>query len=416
MLLKPPASRRTDARAAAKARHHVLAMLAGAALLQGLPVLAQDAGKVRIGFITDLSSQYSDGDGKGGISAIQMAIEDFGGKLLGQPIELLTADHQNKADIASTKARDWVDTQGVQLLIAGTNTATAYAMGQVANEKKRVLLINGAYSSGITGEKCSPYWVHYNSDTTAIARGTGRAVVAQGGKSWALLTADYTFGHTLEADVTKVVEANGGKVLKSVRAPFHANDFSSYLMQVQTTNAQILGFANAGGDFMNSLKAAREFGVTPKMKPVALMVFANEIESLGLKQAGGLMFTDSWYWDRTPEARKWTDRFFARTKKMPTSLQASDYSSAMSYFQAVERAKTLDADKVMAELKAQPIDDMFGKGMILPNGRYAHDMYLLQVKTPKESQSKYDFLRHLQTMPAGEVWASKDEAKCPLWK
>ena len=389
--------------------------LACAGLLHATATHAQDD-KVRIGFITDLSSQYSDGDGKGGITAIQMAIDDFGGKLLGKPIELLTADHQNKADIASTRAREWVDTQGVQLLVAGTNTATAFAMGQVANEKKRVLLINGAYSSSITGEKCSPYWVHYNSDTTAIARGTGRAVVAQGGKTWALLTADYTFGHTLEADVTKVVNEGGGKVLKSIRAPFHANDFSSYLMQVQATNAQILGLANAGGDFMNSLKAAKEFGVTPKMKPVALMVFSNEIESLGLKQAGGLTFTDSWYWDRTPEARKWTDRYYALTKKMPTSLQASDYSSVMAYFKAVERAKTLDADKVMAELKAQPLNDMFGKGMIQPNGRYAHDMYLLQVKTPEESKSKHDVIRHLQTMPASEVWASKEEAKCPLWK
>ncbi len=372
--------------------------------------------KIRIGFITDMSSQYSDGDGKGGTAAIQMAIDDIGGKLLGKPVELLTADHQNKADIASTRSREWVDTQDVQLLIAGTNTATALAMGQVANEKKRVLLINGAYSSNITGANCSPYWVHYNSDTTAIARGTGRAVLAQGGKTWALLTADYTFGHTLEADVTKVVTDGGGQVIKSIRAPFHANDFSSYLIQVQATKAQILGFANAGGDFMNSLKASKEFGLIPKMKPVALMVFANEIEALGLKQTQGLMFTDSWYWDRTPEARQWTDRYFAKTKKMPTSLQASDYSSAMAWFKAVERVKTLDADKVMAELKATPLNDMFGKGVIQPNGRYAHDMYLLQVKSTEESKGRHDFIKHLQTMPAAEVWASKEEAECPLWK
>ncbi|MEG0920970.1 MAG: ABC transporter substrate-binding protein [Comamonas sp.] len=375
---------------------------------------AQD--KVRLGFLTDMSSQYADGDGKGGVLAIQMAIDDFGGKLLGKPIELLSADHQNKADIASTKAREWVDTQNVQLLIAGTNTATGLAMGQVANEKKRVMLINGAYSSSITGPGCSPYWVHYNSDTTAIARGTGKAVSEQGIKSWALLVADYTFGHTLEADLTKVINANGGQVVKSVRAPFHANDFSSYLMQVQSSKAQILGLANAGGDFMNSLKAAKEFGVTPKMKTVALMVFANEVESLGLKNAGGLMFTDSWFWDRTPEARKWTDRYYSKTGKMPTSIHASDYSSAMTYFKAVEKAQTLDADKVMTTLKSMDLNDMFGKGRIQPNGRYVHDMYLLQVKTPEESKGKHDSFKLIKELPGDTLFASKEEANCPLWK
>ena len=400
-----------------KSRKPLFALTAlGVLLAVGLAPVASAQDKVRIGFITDMSSQYSDGDGKGGVAAIQMAIDDMGGKLLGKPIELLTADHQNKADIASTRAREWVDTQDVQLLIAGTNTATALAMGQVANEKKRVLLINGAYSSNITGANCSPYWVHYNSDTTAIARGTGRAVLAQGGKTWALLTADYTFGHTLEADVTKVVTDGGGQVIKSIRAPFHANDFSSYLIQVQATKAQILGFANAGGDFMNALKASKEFGLIPQMKPVALMVFANEIEALGLKQTQGLMFTDSWFWDRTPEARKWTDRFFAKTKKMPTSLQASDYSSAMAWFQAVERAKTLDADKVMAELKAKPLNDMFGKGTIQPNGRYAHDMYLVEAKKPSESTKPWDYLKVLTKLPADTVWTTKAETKCALWK
>lgn len=382
----------------------------------GASSLAHAQTPVRIGFLTDMSSQYSDGDGKGGVVAIQMAIEDFGGKLMGRPIELLNADHQNKADIASTKSREWVDQQDVQLLVAGTNTAAALAMGQVANEKKRVLLINGAYSSRMTGEKCSPYWVHYNSDTTAIARGTGRAVLEQGGKTWALLTADYAFGHTLEGDLTKVVAAGGGQVVKSIRAPFHANDFSSYLVQVQATKAQILGLANAGSDFMNSFKAAKEFGIIPKMKPVALMIFSNDVESLGLKQAGGLMFTDSWYWDRTPEARKWTDRYYARTKKMPTSLQASDYSSVMAYLKAADRIQSLDADRVMAALKSQPLDDMFGKGVIQPNGRYVHDMYLLQVKTPQESKAQHDFFKLLKVLPGDQVFATKAEAQCPLWK
>ena len=395
-------------------RPHLLTPLLASLCLAGGLAHAQDT--VRLGFLTDMSSQYADGDGKGGVLAIQMAIDDFGGKLLGKPIELLSADHQNKADIASTKSREWVDTQNVQLLIAGTNTATGLAMGQVANEKKRVMLINGAYSSGITGPNCSPYWVHYNSDTTAVARGTGKAVSEQGIKTWALLVADYTFGHTLEADLTKAINAQGGQVLKSVRAPFHANDFSSYLMQAQSSKAQILGLANAGGDFMNSLKAAKEFGITPKMKTVALMVFANEVESLGLKNAGGLMFTDSWFWDRTPEARKWTDRYYAKTGKMPTSIHASDYSSAMTYFKAVEKAQTLDADKVMATLKSMELNDMFGKGRIQPNGRYVHDMYLLQVKTPEESKGKHDSFKLIKELPGDNLFASKEEANCPLWK
>ncbi len=399
---------------ATRLRSFALSAFAMAALCAASGAHAQES--VRLGFLTDMSSQYADGDGKGGVLAIQMAIDDFGGKLLGKPIELLSADHQNKADIASTKSREWVDTQNVQLLIAGTNTATALAMGQVANEKKRVMLINGAYSSGITGASCSPYWVHYNSDTLAVARGTGQAVSAQGIKTWALLVADYTFGHTLEADLTKVVTANGGQVLKAVRAPFHANDFSSYLVQVQASKAQILGFANAGGDFMNSLKAAKEFGVTPAMKSVALMVFANEVESLGLKNAGGLMFTDSWFWDRTPESRAWTNHYFAKTGKMPTSIHASDYSSAMTYFKAVEKAQTLDADKVMATLKSMELNDMFGKGKIQPNGRYVHDMYLLQVKTPEESKAKHDSFKLLKTLPGDKLFASKEEANCPLWK
>jgi branched-chain amino acid transport system substrate-binding protein len=252
---------------------------------------APAAGKVKIGFITDMSSLYADVEGKNGAVAIQMAIDDFGGKVLGKPIELLTADHQNKADIAASKAREWIDTQGISLVFGGTNSATALAMAKVAQEKKRVFIDNGAGSSALTNEQCSPYTVHYAFDTVALAKGTGGAVVDTGGKSWFFVTADYAFGHALEADTSKIIEARGGKVLGSVKTPLNASDFSSFMLQAQNSKAQILGLANAGGDTINSIKAAKEFGVTKNMKLAGLLVFFSDIHSLGLKNTEGMQFT-----------------------------------------------------------------------------------------------------------------------------
>ena len=313
------------------------------------PALAQQD-KVRIGFITDMSSLYADVEGKNGAVAIQMAIDDYGGKLLGKPIELLTADHQNKADIAASKAREWIDTQGISLVFGGTNSATALSMAKVAQEKKRVFIDNGAGSSALTNEQCSPYTVHYAFDTVALAKGTGAAVVEAGGKSWYFVTADYAFGHALEADTTKIIEARGGKVLGSVKTPLNASDFSSFMLQAQNSKAQILGLANAGGDTINSIKAAREFGVTKDMKLAGLLVFFTDVHSLGLKNTQGMQFTTSWYWDMNDASRKFADAFMAKTQRRPSEIHAADYSATMNWLKAVEKAGTLDADKVMATL------------------------------------------------------------------
>lgn len=371
---------------------------------------------VKIGFITDMSSLYADVEGRHGATAIQMAIDDFGGKVLGKPIELLTADHQNKADIAASKAREWIDQQNISLVFGGTNSATALAMAQVATEKKRVFVDNGAGTSVLTNEQCSPYIVHYAFDTVALAKGTGKAVVENGGKTWFFLTADYAFGHALEADTTKIVEANGGKVLGAVKTPLNASDFSSFMLQAQNSKAQILGLANAGGDTVNSIKAAKEFGIDKAMKPVGLLIFFSDIHSLGVKNTAGLQFTTSWYWDMNDESRKFADKFMAKTKRRPSEIQAADYSATMNYLKAVEKAGTLEADKVMAAWKDMEINDFFGKGRIRPDGRYAHDMYLMEVKSPAESKSTWDYYKLVKTLPAEEVWTTKEESKCQYWK
>ena len=371
---------------------------------------------VKIGFITDMSSLYADVEGRHGATAIQMAIDDFGGKVLGKPIELLTADHQNKADIAASKAREWIDQQNISLVFGGTNSATALAMAQVATEKKRVFVDNGAGTSVLTKEQCSPYIVHYAFDTVALAKGTGKAVVENGGKTWFFLTADYAFGHALEADTTKIVEANGGKVLGAVKTPLNASDFSSFMLQAQNSKAQILGLANAGGDTVNSIKAAKEFGIDKAMKPVGLLIFFSDIHSLGVKNTAGLQFTTSWYWDMNDESRKFADKFMAKTKRRPSEIQAADYSATMNYLKAVEKAGTLEADKVMAAWKDMEINDFFGKGRIRPDGRYAHDMYLMEVKSPAESKGTWDYYKRVKTLPAEEVWTTKEESKCQYWK
>jgi branched-chain amino acid transport system substrate-binding protein len=377
---------------------------------------AQAQEKVKIGFVTDMSSLYSDLEGKGGAAAIEMAIADFGGKALGQPIELLTADHQNKADIAASKAREWIDTAGVTMIFGGTNSGTALATAKVAQEKKRVYFNNGAASSALTNEQCSPYTVHYAYDTVALAKGTGATVVEQGGKNWFFLTADYAFGHALEADTTRIVKEKGGTVVGAVRHPLNASDFSSFLLQAQSSKAQILGLANAGGDTINSIKAAREFGIGKTIKVAGLLVFLSDIHSLGLKNTEGLLHTTSWYWDLNDDTRKWAARYFEKTKRMPTDIQAADYSATTTYLKAVEAAKTTDADKVMEQLKKMPISDFFGKGQIRPDGRYIHDMYLVQVKAPSESKKEWDYLKVVKTLPGDQVFTTKAESKCALWK
>ena len=391
-----------------------LVLWLGAAGLAASAVHAQD--KVRIGFITDMSSNYADVEGKNGALAIQMAIDDFGGKVNGMPIELLTLDHQHKPDIAATKAREWIDTQGLTMLFGGTNSGVGLALAKVAQEKKRVYFVNGARASALTNEQCSPYTVHYAYDTVALAKGTGGAIVEQGGKSWYFLTADYAFGASLEADTSKVVKENGGTVVGGVRHPLNASDFSSFLLQAQNSKAQILGLANAGGDTINAIKAAKEFGINKTMKMAGLLVFVTDIHSLGLKNTEGLLLTTSWDWNLNDQTRAFGRKFFAKTKRMPTDIQAADYSATMTYLKAVQAVKTVDADQVMAKLKSTPIDDFYAKGSIRADGRFVHDMYLVQVKSPAESKEPWDYYKVVKKLPGDQVYTTKAESKCALWK
>ncbi|HIH2745313.1 ABC transporter substrate-binding protein [Burkholderia aenigmatica] len=392
---------------------HACLALATAAFTAGA---AQAADTVKIGFITDMSGLYADIDGQGGLEAIRMAVADFGGKVLGKPIEVVYADHQNKADIAASKAREWMDRGGLDLLVGGTNSATALSMNQVAGEKKKVYINIGAGADTLTNEQCTPYTVHYAYDTMALAKGTGSAVVKQGGKTWFFLTADYAFGKALEKNTSDVVKANGGQVLGAVRHPLSASDFSSFLLQAQSSKAQILGLANAGGDTINSIKAAKEFGITKSMKLAALLMFIDDVHSLGLETTQGLVLTDSWYWNRDAASRQWAQRYFGKMKKMPSSLQAADYSSVTTYLKAVQAAGTTDSDKVMAELKKIKINDFYAKGYIRTDGSMIHDMYLMEVKKPSESKEPWDYYKVLATIPGEQAFATKQESRCALWK
>ncbi len=378
---------------------------------------AQAPGPVKIGFITDMSSLYADIDGPAGAEMIKMAVQDFGGKVLGRPIEVLSADHQNKADVASSKAREWIDKDGLSALIGGTNSATAIAMSKVASEKKRPFLVIGAGSSRLTNEDCTPYTVHYAYDTVALAKVAGSALVKAGNKSWYFLTADYAFGHSLENDAATVVKANGGTVAGSVRHPLNASDFSSFLLQAQGSKAQILALANAGGDTINAMKAAREFGINKSMKVAGLLVFINDVHSLGLNTTEGLQLADSWYWNQDDASRAFAKRFFEKFKRMPSSLQAADYSAAMSYLKAVQKAGTTDADKVMAELKKTKISDFYHKdASIRADGRLIHDMYLYQVKGQKESTTPWDYYKLVAKVPGDQAFTTLAESRCALVK
>jgi len=393
-----------------------LAALAAATLAAGTAQAQISGDVVKIGVISDLSGLYADIDGNGGVEAVKMAVADMKGMVAGKKIEVIYADHQNKADVAASKAREWFDTQGVDLLIGGTNSGAALAMAKVAGEKKKPYVVIGAGSARLTNEDCTPYTMHYAYDTVALANGTGAAVTKAGGKTLYFLTADYAFGHSLQADTTAVVQKSGGQVLGAVRHPLSASDFSSFLLQAQSSKAQILGLANAGGDTINSIKAANEFGLTKTMKLAGLLMFINDIHSLGLPVTQGMYMTDSWYWNQSPEARAWSRRFFEKMKRMPSSLQAADYSAAMHFLKAVEAARTDDADAVVAKMKAMPIDDFYAKGTIRADGRAVHDMFLLQVKTPKESTEPWDYFKVVEKIPGDQAFTKPADSKCPLLK
>jgi branched-chain amino acid transport system substrate-binding protein len=389
-----------------------------AALALGLTgaAFAQNTGPIKIGIITDMSSLYADIDGPAGAEMLRWAVQDFGGKVLNRPIEVLSADHQNKADVASSKAREWIDKDGLQMLIGGTNSGTALAMSKVTTEKKKPFLVIGAGSARLTNEDCSPYTIHYAYDTVSLAKVAGSALVKAGNKSWYFLTADYAFGYSLEGDASTVVKANGGTVAGTVRHPLNASDFSSFLLQAQSSKAQILALANAGGDFTNAMKAAKEFGIGKTMKVAGLLVFINDVHSLGLANTEGLQLADSWYWNQDDASRKFAKRFFDKYKRMPSSLQAADYSATLSYLKAVQTAGTTDSDKVMSTLKGMKIDDFYNKGQIRADGRMIHDMYLYEVKSAKDSSTPWDYYKTIAKVPGDQAFTTVAESKCAAVK
>ena len=386
-----------------------------AALLAASPYAAHAAGEpVVIGDIDDMSGVYADVEGAAGVEAINMAIADFGGTVLGRKITVLSADHQNKPDIGASKFREWADQQGLKLLLGGSNTGVNIAMAKVAGAKKVPFIVIGAGGASLTNEDCTAYSVHYVYDTTALANGTATAMINAGGKSWFYLTADYAFGAQLQSAASKVVETHGGKNLGAVRVPLGAADFSSFLLQAQASGAQVLGLANAGTDFSNSLKAANEFGITRTMKPAALLAFLTDIHSLGLKTAQGLYLTTGWYWDLNDETRAFAKRFFAKINRQPTMDHAGAYSATLTYLKAVKAAGSTDPDKVMAQLKKDKINDMFAKGgYIRADGAMIHEMYVMQVKTPQESKYPWDYYKLIRKM-SGEEAFGPVTGLCPL--
>ncbi|MGO9740027.1 MAG: ABC transporter substrate-binding protein [Roseiarcus sp.] len=393
-----------------------LAPLGGALLAALLSGASYAAEKVVIGDIDDMSGPYADVIGPKGVEAIKLAIADFGGSALGQPIDILTFDHQNKPDLGSQKFREFADRDGVTMVLGGSNSGVSIAMSVAAKEKKVPFIAIGAAAASLTGKDCTPYSVHYGYDTTALGNGTATTILKQGGKSWFFLTADYAFGAQLQQSAERVVTANGGKVVGAVRVPLSTSDFSSYLLQAQGSGAQVLGLANAGTDFVNSLKAANEFGVTKTEKPAALLAFLGDIHALGLDAAQGLYLTTGWYWDLNDKTRAFAKRFMDKTGRMPTMPQAAYYSATMSYLEAVKAAGTTNSDKVMDELHKMVIDDMFtSHGVIRADGLLEHAMYVMQVKTPAESKGPWDYYKLIETMPGDQAFGPPNPA-CPLAK
>src|SRR6201982_4028600 len=389
----------------------VLAMSATAAHAQAKPPL-------KIGGILDMSSLYADITGPGSLEAAKMAAEDFGGEVVGRKIEVVVGDHLNKADLAANIARDMIDNQGVEMIFDVAASATALAAGELAKARTKIIIFNGPGSIRLSNEACGPYTVHYVFDTYAQANVTGLAAVKSGLDTWFFLTADYAFGQDLEKDTTNVVVKSGGKVLGSVRHPLNTSDFSSFLLQAQASKAKVIGLANAGGDTINAIKQAAEFGVTKggqKLSP--LLAFVTDIDSVGLETAQGLLLAEAFYWDLNDDTRAFSKRFMERVKRPPTSAQAGVYSSVTHYLKAVKAAGTTDAAAVIKVMKETPIDDMFAKGgRIREDGRMVHDMYLFEVKKPQESKGRWDDYKLLATVPGNEAFQSLEASRCPLVK
>jgi branched-chain amino acid transport system substrate-binding protein len=375
-------------------------------------------GVVKIGLIEDMSSIYADITGIGAVTAAKMAVEDFGGKVLGMPIEVVSADHQNKADISSATAREWFDNQHVDALMDVAASATALAAVDVAKTKNKIVILNGPGAARITNEACTPVSIHYTYDNYALAHGTGGAMVKAGYDTWFFIAADYAFGHDLEAVTTNVIKANGGQVLGDVRVPINTADFSSALLQAQSSKAKVVGLANAGADTQNSIKQAAEFGIVRGgQKMAGLLVFINDVNSLGLEVAQGMLLTTAFYWDRNDESRAWAQRYFQRMNRMPNMAQAGIYSATTHYLNAVAAAGTDATQPVMEKMRATPINDFFVKnGTIREDGRMVHDMYLYEVKKPAESKGAWDYYKPAAEIPADQAFLPLAESKCPLVK
>jgi branched-chain amino acid transport system substrate-binding protein len=374
---------------------------------------------VKIGIMTDMSGQFSHESGEGSVTAIKMAVEDFGGTVLGKPIEVVVADHQNSNEVAIAKAREWYDVEKVDMIANLINSSIALAITNVAQEKNKIAIVNGSGSSRLTGDSCTPNSIHYAYDTYALAQGTGKALIKEGLDSWYFLTADYAFGHALESDTASVIKANGGTVVGSIRYPIDTPDHSSFLLQAQASKAKVVAIAGSGTTFINAVKSAKDFGLTDggKQTIAGLLVWITDVEAMGLDTAQGLVLTDAFYWDRDDETRAFSKRFFARMKRMPHMGDAGDYSSTMHYLDAVKAARTDDAKTVMAKMREMPVNDFFAKnGRIREDGRFVHDMYVYEVKKPSESKYAWDYYKLRTVVPGDEAFRPLSESKCPLVK
>jgi branched-chain amino acid transport system substrate-binding protein len=373
-----------------------------------------DDAVLRVGIITDMSGQYADGNGPGSVIAAQMAAEEIGGTVAGRRIEIISADHQNKPDVATAIVRDWIDNKGVDVVAEGVTSSVALAIQNLTRERKKLFLISGSGSSDLTGVQCSPTSVHWTYDTYASSNATAKAIVARGEAPWFFLTADYAFGQALERDASRSVIAAGGKVLGAVRHPFNTADFSSFLLQAQASGAKVLALANAGSDFRNAVAQADEFNIRQSMQVVALQVTLTDVPALGLSHAHDLLFTDSFYWDRTPETRAFSNEFFKRHGAMPTAYQAGVNSALRHYFKAVAATNSVDPETVIAQMRKMPVNDFFAQGgKVRKDGRMVHDMYLMRIKKPEESKGKWDLYEYLSTVPGDEAFRPMDQGGCP---
>lgn len=397
-----------------RAEMNVIGVAAGVLLAIGATAALGEDRAVKIGVLGDQSSAYADLGGKGSVVAAEMAVEDFGRTLLGKPIEIVSADHQNKPEIAANIARRWYDRDGVAMITDLTNSAVAIAVQNVSKEMKKIDLVTSTATTALTNEECSPTGVHWTFDAYALSVGTARTLVEQGGKTWYFITADYTFGYNLEENATRVIVGLGGKVVGSARAPLNTTDFSSQLLEARASGADVIGLANSGADTANSVKQAAEFDITKKQRLAAFLPFITDIHSIGLANAQGLILTTAYYWDLDDGKRAWSERFNKRHGTMPSQVHAGTYSAVTHYLKAVKAAGTTDAEAVIKKMRELPVDDFAFKGRIREDGQFVHDMYLAQVKTPAESKRDWDFYKILKTIPGDQAFAPASESKCPL--